>query len=55
MHEAELLQNWELARNEEELVNIELLEWMDTPEESEPIGEKAFRLRWFLKMDWQVS
>ena len=26
MHEAELLQNWELARNEEELVNIEPLE-----------------------------
>ena len=26
MHEAELLQNWELARNEEELFNIEPLE-----------------------------
>ena len=26
MHEAELLQNWELARNEEKLVNIEPLE-----------------------------
>lgn len=26
LHEAELLQNWELARNEEELVNIEPLE-----------------------------
>jgi hypothetical protein len=26
LHEAELLQNWEFARNEEELVNIEPLE-----------------------------